>query len=788
MGSYCVRIVVLFVLSLSAAIPHVAAQITTRPNDYFTYHQTAIGSPPSAGTFAFREWLNNLITLRLDECPSERARTYHIAYGDPVNNVLREGTIEEPLLARTPGEIQQIIDAHIADGDVAFLLRRGDIFRVSPDDLGTIKIRTRNVTLGAYGDADQKPMLTGFVPISTITPEDGSGQLGWMRPDPVQWPQVWAITVREGVIVRHVHDYANDTLDEVFVRCNNSAEVHSAYVVRADRVLGTLVEQPVQRAFWFDDQTRTLYARTPAGTDPPPEGLEAAIAHGDPQSDASGVELSIGSDGSRIEGLRVDGFGVGHGSERNTQIYCIRLTHGRGERAAVVDCAAYFSSSHVIGDLNDQAITTYHRCVAGYARNTYGTSTGHPTVFNSYALWGGQETIFDQCRVPYGALPEHGLRSRIGRGFYLHTRGATHPPRLLIINGCEVEDNPFGCFDPWGFRDVPRPIIDAAQLDAYRVYVVDSVFRGGDSVGTGPVDRAIFINTRYENLNVVVGPGNDLGFWLFQSVSQPMAAVFINCSWSFATPFSVQGAAGHIGIIRSNYTGFQGPHLLDFVNCSISLQGANGRPLRFHDPIERDNVFLGSRTRLFNSILMHKDGGSSPPHVSPNQQPFYGPSIFPQGGISHSAFGIGGMIQPGSSGLLRGYDQAPGVVSLSIDDLEHLFDGTGQKRPTPSSSLYRAGTAQLPFPVEYDQAWNPVGPQPSIGPLQHKRCLADFNQSGDVNIEDYFAFLNAFFAAIGGSDTGQNSPADIDGDGQVTVSDYFYFISVFIAAFSGTPC
>ena len=58
-------------------------------------------------------------------------------------------------------------------------------------------------------------------------------------------------------------------------------------------------------------------------------------------------------------------------------------------------------------------------------------------------------------------------------------------------------------------------------------------------------------------------------------------------------------------------------------------------------------------------------------------------------------------------------------------------------------------------------------------------CLADFNNSGAVSIQDLFDFLIAYFAWTSGNHTGANP--DINGNGEVTVQDLFDFLQLWFA-------
>ena len=52
-------------------------------------------------------------------------------------------------------------------------------------------------------------------------------------------------------------------------------------------------------------------------------------------------------------------------------------------------------------------------------------------------------------------------------------------------------------------------------------------------------------------------------------------------------------------------------------------------------------------------------------------------------------------------------------------------------------------------------------------PIDH--CMADFNNSGAVSLDDLFAFLEAYFAG--------QSAADVNGVGGVSVEDVFAFLA-----------
>ncbi len=68
--------------------------------------------------------------------------------------------------------------------------------------------------------------------------------------------------------------------------------------------------------------------------------------------------------------------------------------------------------------------------------------------------------------------------------------------------------------------------------------------------------------------------------------------------------------------------------------------------------------------------------------------------------------------------------------------------------------------------------WSPdthLAPPPPFG--FYVVCRADFNNNGEVSVEDLFAFLNAYFAL--------DPSADFDLNGEVTVNDLFVFLDLY---------
>lgn len=57
---------------------------------------------------------------------------------------------------------------------------------------------------------------------------------------------------------------------------------------------------------------------------------------------------------------------------------------------------------------------------------------------------------------------------------------------------------------------------------------------------------------------------------------------------------------------------------------------------------------------------------------------------------------------------------------------------------------------------------------------------ADIDNSGQVNISDYFAFLTEFFSKLNNPNPGP-TPADINNDGVVAIDDYFAYLNIFFA-------
>ena len=286
----------------------------------------------------------------------------------------------------------------------------------------------------------------------------------------------------------------------------------------------------------------------------------------------------------------------------------------------------------------------------------------------------------------------------------MHTNGAANPAGLLIYNKCLVKDKRFGCFDPWGYRDVPKPEIDPGEFDVYRVFVVDSVFQGGSAVGVGAIDRAAFVNCRYENIGVLIGPGNEERLLAPRAAAGRSGVTFINCSWEFDVTSSVQRTPRTSQCLDQTTTAEADHTSLDMIHCSFSIVGSHNRQFRFttHTSEITSSSAAGHASSTRSREIRRCFTAPSPSTASVA----FAHDQHPQRRESRTA--------------LRTARRSPRTRQrqvLRIRQRRNRLPHTTRQRPG-STPITRIGSLQSrnnqpAIPIEHDQNWNPIGQSPA---------------------------------------------------------------------------
>lgn len=419
-------------------------------------------------------------------------------------------------------------------------------------------------------------------------------------------------------------------------------------------------------SYYYDASGTTLHINSGAGVSPNTKNLEAVVSNSN-----SGVQVS--ANGCRIENIRADGWGC-HRTTTATQAEGIKSILGSTNSAVFVGCESYYSSSHAMAHFNGSGsggIATFIRCKAGYTK--YNGSAGE-TIFNTFSLTGGFETIFHQCEAVYGTLPSSewysATQTRRGRAFFGHTTTGT--ANLVVVYECRVTANAYGCSNAYGYLGTAA----SSALTDVRGYIIRPVLEDAEGTGNGQSLAAAgqaVIGARLGMTPSITGTG--------ALIDAPVNGFFIDSIVTLNTKNQTIDF-GFWNALPSN------PSTITMDHCLFSIKGSS-----VHFTFDRDaNQSDGSYLR--NSVVQKAPGSGSG---------------LLRLGLSNDAAKLVNNAYYGVSSLLNGYSNDAGKVELTDPlDLWH--------KPDPSSPLYRAGNASIR--VEQDALGLPRDTlAPDIGPI-----------------------------------------------------------------------
>lgn len=429
--------------------------------------------PPSAASAAWYEWYAELLSRRLAASMHPRAVTLH--FSQDGSDETGDGSMANPF--RTLALAQSILDNN-PQGDIALRFRRGDVWR---ERVGLTAIAPR-VTIGDYGQGP-KPVFTVFEPVEPSR---------WL-PDPTR-PGVYMLA-----------DVGTES-DIVWIKQDNDLERPLARMQSADQVLGA------QGSWHFSHTAGIVYVRPRPG----PGGIPV-----DPRTSPpfevcrpSGSGVSMRGHGGLIENIYTEGWGMSR-TIAATQESGILVGASGVDHVAVLYCESYYGPSHAIAHWAHSGtggVVTFLGCRAGLC-NFNGVMT--ETIFNTYAIWGRQDVVFEACEAAYGTLPSSEWaygEVRRGRGFYGHTGGGSRRTRLIVARGCIVRgDRTYGLGNPSHFNDLPN----ATRLEDVRCFIFDEVFLSGPgSEGiVAATARAARVNCVAINMQMPPGGAGSLQNW-----------------------------------------------------------------------------------------------------------------------------------------------------------------------------------------------------------------------------------------------------------------------------------
>ncbi|MBL9032466.1 MAG: hypothetical protein JNM80_12275 [Phycisphaerae bacterium] len=649
---------------------------------------------PLVTSSAWRGWYAAELASRLAACPRERGTTYYFSQsGDDQTG---DGTAASPW--KSLAKARQVLSA--SAGDIALLFRRGDVWR---EPIG-IDAFQPNVTIGDWGEGE-KPLLTAFESVGS----------------PAAWEPApgLANTYRRAIVgpVRWVKE--DDDLDRPYSRRSHPAGVSA-----------------VEGSWHFDGTWLYVHPRHGPGgvaTDPRTDGKSYECVR------PRGSGVIVRGDGSRIENIRAQGWGMTE--QLGTQQHGIESRALGGARVAIVGCESHYGLAHVMTHFTDQGgVVTFADCKAGL---TMFVAFGGETMFNTYAFYGGNDTIFDRCVATHGTLPsdDHDTTRRWGMGFYGHTNGGLGQIMgRTIAAGCRVRDTAYGCASPSNFDHLPP----AGALADVRCVIIDETFEGG--VGTGQhfqvgVRDAARVNGRYLNVSPPPLPALALASWR-------SGGWVINCVLDLDVTRQTEN---YFALFNSSPGSPNNPR---FWHCDVRVRS---RPLMTFK-FDFDEPNLSPQAEMVNSVFVQTGGGVAYPNIG-------------------SSPGVGGLERERSRGLLHNaylnivpsaVAHDPGRVLLSSEPV--------RSSPGCTSVLAcRAGPLPGGLALGFDLSGE-VADRNDLGAFESPPCGNCDGSPGPLNINDYMCFLQRYAAGDPRANCDQSTIPPV-----LNVTDFACFQSAFAA-------
>ena len=436
-----------------------------------------IGPMPSPKSIKFRQWVNDLIAYRTRSTTAPRTTTYY--FSTTGNDVSGDGSQGNPFA--TVSKAITLLAA--GTGGMAFLFKRGDQW----NETTLMTLNKPNCTVGAWGTASNKPWFNRF----TLK----YNSAGW--------------TLAAG------NRYTRaETTDMAWLRYQDYLQSKDPALCLKLVSSSAECEANSNTFFWG---ANVLHVNL-GGTNPNTLNLEAC-----PTNTANGFDVT--ATGCRIEGIRVDGWGMSVANPHSPQSYQIRWALPTNGVGSASNCETFYGGTHLHAIYNPGATALggavlIEDCDAGFALQ----GGAGETIFNTYVTLGECETIFNRCKVVAGTLPNGVAAWAVrGKAFYGHTAGVGKHD-LIICNDCEIIDSAITTQNTADFADT-RPAI---SIETCRTFIIGEVHIGR------AVPWTPYLNTCYINCFWDITPAIDYpagGYSAAGASSQEFDGYWINCTW-----------------------------------------------------------------------------------------------------------------------------------------------------------------------------------------------------------------------------------------------------------------
>jgi hypothetical protein len=412
-----------------------------------------------------------------------------------------------------------------------------------------------------------------------------------------------------------------------------------------------------------------------------------------------GILVETGADGCRVDGIRVDGFGT-NDADLGSNIVGIAERMNSTYSCVISNCTSMFSGgTHVMIHYLGGATPSTPGASGGYGYfincKAGGTKSGSisETIFNSYSIGGGQETIWYNCECVRGTAPHSSwysedptsltLYPKRGTAFLCHAGGdVTRPTGLVLVYKGKVRSaNRAGAMSDCSLGDTnsaatlrsPGAIIWKMDQDVapgtQNAIAVPYVARAFGKCVNRParpfIGNGLSLNARHSGW--ICGVEILMDFGNFVYTDQVMAMYNGNQSVGNNDP--------------------------KFYHCTIRVVNASGTltgSIFDYDTIFQSGVVTVSQDAECMNCVVSFEGGGGTWYLGMNNDASKMKNI--------AIFGI--TDTPAGS---RGYANVPGLVQLKYAPVK-------DQRPMPSDDTYRTGTTLCPFKLGNRQA-------PSIGHL-----------------------------------------------------------------------
>jgi len=660
-------------------------------------YATLAGEPPALYTLAFLDWCDRLTAALLARCPITRTTRKYIAYNAAGTSAGGggAGTTGSPWLCATPAHINTLIANNAGSGDIRFSLRRGDTFYATNGGTG-ISINVANVTLDDWADGSAGHTSADAVPVISGFKAAYSG--GWTQ----HATQTNLYYRTETDTVRWVRE---DDEPEHAMRQMTTAS--SLATLNGSSLAGTFVHDTAN-VYGLGANTLVIHPKRSGGS-APTSTTQSCVGSGD------GIEIN--GNGSRLNNLRSDGWGM---TAIGSQDYCINATPTGTNAVAITNSTGFYSSGHVMGHYSTSG------GVSLWINNRMGlpmyNGAGSSSVFNFYADSGGAEVVAQGNQIVAGGLKNATYNDRChGQGVYAHTNTSVNALILVKDTTYPSALSAFGLIEASGGGQTAT-MSSRDDISSIRTYFINDFapFIGTVSPGLNMVpllsDCARINCTYFAFVNTAFGGEAFVG-------SATLNGIAINTKFyfDFATqaPLPVEAQCAIY-----NTAGATGAH---FLNSAIYLRGAPGMDVGL-------SIWSNSPRAFTNSVFVNcilaaegtAGGNGNTIHGAANATP-----TTSTGGYSGCVFSG---FRAADAGAVVGYDGSQRPITLG-----NLGEAFGAPQLSNDAALLLAtGVHPRGWNLEYDaRGFARIPGKTTVGPIE--LVSASMNSSWSYTGRSWFS-------------------------------------------------